>query len=132
MKSITSFFATLKRWTVAVMVCVCALALVWGSTYNGNLIAIAGTETGNKIQQENKNFVKDAADKVKETAAKNAQRVEKATDNDGSFLERKAKRDAARIEKRADEDAQRTQKAIDNNVNAVERTIDNIKNALSK
>lgn len=140
MKSVTKLFATLGRWTIAVLFCVSAIAFVWQSTFLSSTVAIAApntpviaavTDTGSEIQRENKSFVRDAAEKVKETANKNANRVERATDND-SLIERKAQRDANRIEKRANEDASRTQKAIDDNVNAVERTIDNIKDAFTQ
>ncbi|ACK71769.1 conserved hypothetical protein [Gloeothece citriformis PCC 7424] len=134
----TKLLPTLKRWSVALIVCVAAIAALWGGTFNDSTSAmaapdtlvIATTDTGDEIQRDNKNFVRDAAEKVKETANKNANRVERATDDD-SFIQRKAQRDAARIEKRANEDAARTQKAIDDNVNAVERTIDNIKDVFS-
>lgn len=140
MKSITKLLATLGRWAVAVFVCLSAIVFVWQGTFFSSTramaapgtLVIAATDAGEQIQRDNKNFVQDAAEKVKEAANKNADRVERATGNDGSFVERKAQKDAARIEKRANEDAARTQKAIDNNVNAVERTIDNIKDAFSK
>lgn len=139
MKLITKKLAAIGRSVVAVLVCVSAIAFAPQGAFFFNTTALAApnalvatSSTGNEIKQDNKSFVRDAADKVKETANKNASRVEDATDNDGSFVERKAKRDAARIEKRANEDAARTQKAIDNNVNAIERTVDNIKDAFTK
>lgn len=140
MKSITKLFATLGRRAVVAFFCFSAIAFVWQGAFFSNSAAmaapdtfvIASTNTGDQIQRENKGFVRDAAEKVKETANKNASRVEQATGNDDSFIERKAQRDAARIEKRANEDAARTQRAIDNNVNAVERTVENIKDAFSK
>lgn len=140
MKSITNLLAVMGRWAIASLFCVAAIAFVWqGSFFSSNTamaapgtVVIAATDAGDQIQRDNKNFVRDAAQKVKETANKNANRVEQATGNDGSFVERKAKRDAARVEKRANEDAARTQEAIDDNVNAVERTVDKIKDAFSK
>jgi hypothetical protein len=141
MKSITKLLATMGRWAVTALFCVSAIAFVWQGTFFSNTSAMAApasvviaarTDTGSQVQRENKNFVREAADKVKETANKNANRVERATGNNGSYVERKAQRDAARIERRANEDAARTQRAIDNNVNAVERTVDNIKDAFRK
>lgn len=140
MKSITKLLAAMGRWTVAVLLGVSAIAFVWQSPFFPSTAAmaapspavIATTNTADQIQRDNKNFVRGAAEKVKETANKNANRVEQATGNNGSFVERKAQRDAARVEKRANEDAARTQKAIDNNVNAVERTVDKIKDAFGK
>lgn len=128
------------RWAVAALFCVSAIVFAWQGAFlsnptamaaPGTLVVAATTNTGSQIQRDNKSFVQDAAEKVKETANKNARRVEQANDNDGNFIERKAQRDAARVEKRANEDAARTQKAIDNNVNAIERTVDNIKGAFS-
>lgn len=138
MKSISKFSSTVVRWTATVLFCLSAIAFVWQGTFFSNATAlaapsttlIASTEVGQEVKQENKSFVRDAAEKVKETANKNANRVEEATDDD-SIIERKAKRDASRIEKRANEDADRTQKAIDDNVNAVERAIEGIKDAFS-
>jgi hypothetical protein len=140
MKSITNLFAVIGRWAVTVLFCVSAIAFTWQGTFLSNttamaapgMLVIATTDTGDQIQRDNKSFVQNAAEKVKETANRNADRVEDATDNNGSFIERKAQRDANRIEQRANEDAARTQRAIDNNVNAVERAVDNIKDVFSK
>lgn len=132
---ITKPLSTLGRWVVTALFCVSAIAFVWQGAFVSNTAAIAApaliatTNTGAQVKQENKSFVRDAAEKVKETANKNASRVEDATDNSANPIQRKAQRDVARIEKRADEDAARTQKAIDNNVNAVERAVDSIKSA---
>lgn len=138
MKSITNLLSTIGRWAVAALFCVSAMAFVWQGAFFSNTAAvaaptavIAATDAG-QVKRDNKNFVRDAAAKVKETANKNANRVERATGDNGSFVERKAQRDAARIEKRANEDAARTQRAIDRNVNAAERTVDNVKDAFRK
>lgn len=77
-----------------------------------------------------KEFIDDAKQQVKETANKNASRVDRATDSD-SPIEGKAKRDRDRIEKRAEEDAARTKRAVDDTKNVVENAIDNIKDAFS-
>lgn len=137
MKPITQLFSALGRWTVAVLLCVSAIAFIWQSPIFSHSAAwaipnspvIATMEGGDKIKQDNKSFVRDAAEKVKETANKNADRVERASDGKGGFFARKAERDVARIEKRANEDAARTQRAIDKNVNAAERVVDDIKDA---
>jgi hypothetical protein len=140
MKSITNLLAAMGRWAVTVLFCVSAIAFTWqGASFStpsamaapGTVVIAARTDTGSEIQRDNKNFVRDAADKVKDAANSNANRVDDATDN-GSSIGRKAQRDAARIERRANEDADRTQRAIDNNVNAVERAVDNIKDVFSK
>ena len=135
----TRRLSTVGRWFATTLLCTLIATFVWQGAFFSSTTAMAApgtpviaTSTGDEIQRDNKSFVRNAAEKVKETANKNASRVEQASDNDGSFIERKAQRDAARIEKRANEDAARTQKAIDNNVNAVERTIDNIKDAFTK
>jgi endonuclease III len=131
-------FATVKRWLAAVLLCLWAIA--FSPTYSAMATPYAtliAADLGDQVQEKTsedagraKNFIRDTADSVKETARKNAKRVDEATD-DGSFVERKAKRDAARIEKRAEEDTARTQKAVDNTKNAIERTVDSIKDAFS-
>jgi len=140
MTSITKLFSTVGRWVATALFCVSAIAFVWQGAFfssptamaaPGTLVIAAATDTGDQIQRDNKGFVRNAAEKVKEAANSNAEKVEQATGNDGSPIERKAQRDAARIEKRANEDADRTQRAIDNNVNAVERAVDSIKDAFS-
>jgi hypothetical protein len=146
MKLITQLLSSVGRCAATVLFFVTTIAFVWQSTFFANTTAFADTTTmtasgslvlaaadaGDQIRRDNKSFVRDAAEKVKEAANSNADKVEDATGDSGSFIERKAQRDAARVEKRANEDAARTQKAIDDNVNAVERTIDNIKDAFSK
>ncbi|MBD1911718.1 MULTISPECIES: hypothetical protein [unclassified Leptolyngbya] len=141
MNTITKLFATLGRLVAVALLFVSATAFVWQGAFFSNTAAVAApgnpvlaatTDAGDKVQRENKGFVRDTAEKVKETASKNASRVERAAGDDGGVVERKAQRDAARIQQRADEDADRTQKAIDNNVNAIERTVDNIKDAFTK
>ncbi|NJL37482.1 MAG: hypothetical protein HC899_12585 [Leptolyngbyaceae cyanobacterium SM1_4_3] len=141
MKSINHLLAAMGRWAVTVLFCVSAIAFTWQGAFlsnntamaaPGTLVIAARTDAGDQIQQDNKSFVQNAAEKVKDAARSNANRVEDATDNDGSFIERKAQRDANRIEQRANEDAARTQRAIDNNVNAVERAVDSIKDVFSK
>ncbi|MEP0819266.1 hypothetical protein [Trichocoleus sp. FACHB-46] len=140
MKSMTKVFSIVGRWTATILFCASAIAFVWQGAFFSNTSAmaapaatlIATSDTGEQVKKENKSFVKDAAEKVKETANKNASRVEDATDGSANPIQRKAQRDVARIEKRADEDAARTQKAIDNNVNAVERAVDSIKGVFGK
>jgi len=139
MKSITKLLSTVGRWTATALFCVSAIAFVWQGAFFSHATAvaapgisvIASTDAGNQIKRENKGVVRDAAEAVKETANKNANRVEQATDN-GSYIERKAQRDAARIEKRANEDSDRTQKAIDNSVGVVERAVEGIKDAFGQ
>ena len=141
----TKRLSTVGRWVATTLFCVSAIAFVWQGAFfstpaamaapTANLIAAAGTsdqvkgEVTEKLG-ESKNFIEDVKDKVKETANKNADRVEDATDG-RSYVERKANRDAARIEKRADEDAARTQEAVDNTKNVVEKAVDSIKDAFS-
>jgi hypothetical protein len=138
--------STVGRWIATTLFCVSVIAFVWQGAFFSNTAAmadpavnlIASSDLGDQVQEKTskdagraKNFIRDTADKVEQTAKTNAKRVEQATDDNGSFVERKAKRDAARIEKRAEEDAARTQKAVDNTKNAVESAVDNIKDAFS-
>jgi uncharacterized protein YjbJ (UPF0337 family) len=141
----TKRLSTVGRWMATTLFCVCAIAFVWQGAFfsntaamanpTANLIAAAdaGDQIKGKVSEDTgraKNFIEDTKEKVKETANKNASRVDQATD-DGSVFERRAKGDRDLIEKRADEDAARTKKAVDNTKNAVERTIDSIKDAFS-
>jgi uncharacterized protein YjbJ (UPF0337 family) len=134
------------RWIATTLFCMSAIAFVWQGAFFSNPVAmaaptatlIADAGVGDKVQGKvstdagrAKNFIEDTKDKVKETANKNAARVDQATDDDGGFIEGKAKRDRDRIEKRADEDAARTEKAVDNTKNAIERTVDSIKDVFS-
>jgi hypothetical protein len=142
---LTKQLSTLGRWIAITVFCVSTIAFVWQGAFFSNTAAmaspavhlIASADIGDQVQDKTskdakraKNFIRDTADKVEQTAKENARKVDRATDN-GSFVERKAKRDAARIEQRSEEDAARTQKAVDNTKNVVERAVDNIKDALS-
>ncbi|MER3492964.1 MAG: hypothetical protein C4323_11880 [Mastigocladus sp. ERB_26_2] len=144
---LTKRLSTVGRWIATTLFCVSAIAFVWQGAFFSNTTAmadpavnlIASSNLDNQVKGKTnedagraKNFIRDTADKVEQTAKTNAKRVEQATDDNGSFVERKAKRDAARIEKRAEEDAARTQKAVDNTKNAVESAVDSIKDAFSK
>lgn len=141
---VTKSLSIVGRWIATTLFCVSAIAFVWqGAFFSTTAIAApAGTllaaDLGDQVQEKTsedagraKGFIRDTKEQLKETANKNAKRVEQATGDNGSFVERKAKRDADRIEKRAEEDAARTQKAVDNTKNAVERAVDNIKDAFS-
>ncbi|MUG93399.1 hypothetical protein F7734_13560 [Scytonema sp. UIC 10036] len=135
------------RFLATALFCVSAIAFVWqGASFSkttamaapvANLIAEAdlGSKVQGKVSEDTgrtKNFIRDAKESLKETANKNAEKVEDATDNNGSFIERKAKRDAARIAKRAEEDANRTEKVLETEKNVVERAVDSVKDAFSK
>ena len=138
--------STARRWIATTLLCLSAIVFMWQGAFFSNTSAmaapavnsIAAADLGDKIQGKAsedagraKNFIRDTEDQVKETAKKNAGKVDRATDN-GSVAERKAQKDAATIEKRAEEDSARTQKAVDNTKNAVERTVDSIKGAFGK
>jgi hypothetical protein len=139
-------FSTVKRWMATTLFCMLAIAFVWQGAFFSNTSAmadpaatlIASSDAGDRAQDKatrdagrTKNFIDDTADKVKQAAKSNANKVDQSTDN-GSFVERKAKKDAATIQKRANEDASRTKEAVNNTKNAVERTVDNIKDAFGK
>ena len=131
------------RWVATTLFFVSAIAFVWQGAFFSNPVAmaapittlIADADVGDQVQEKvskdagrAKNFIEDTKDKVKETANKNASRVDQA-DDEGSIFERKAKSDRDTIEKRAEEDAARTEKAVDNTKNAVQNAIDSIKDA---
>jgi uncharacterized protein YjbJ (UPF0337 family) len=135
--------STVGRFLATTLFCVSAVAFVWQGAFFSNTAAMAAptanlilaTDVGSQVQGKvsedagrAKNFIEDTKDKVKETANKNASRVDQA-DDEGSFVERKAKSDRDTIEKRAEEDAARTEKAVDNTKNAVQSAIDSIKGA---
>ncbi len=142
---LTKRLSTLGRFLATILICVSAIALGWNFVFSSNAAAIAApaanaiasADAGDRVKgaadevaKGSKNFIRDTEDKVKQTANKNAAKVDRA-DDEGTFVEGKAKRDRNRIEQRAEEDAARTQKAVDNNMNAVKRTVDNIKGAFS-
>ena len=141
----TKQLSTVGRWIAATVLCVSAMAFVWSGAFFSNTAAmaspavnsIAAADIGDGVQEKAskdagraKNFIRDTEDKVKETAKKNAAKVDRASE-DGSVVERKAKKDAATTEKRATEDSARTQEAVDNTKNAVERAVDSIKDVFS-
>jgi len=131
-----NYFTKVARKIATVVFCVCAIAFTWQGAFLTNSAAIAAPQTNliaaadnpGEFAEAHKDFVRDAADKVKKTANENARKVDRATDS-GSFVERKAKSDRDFIEKRANEDAQRTQEAIDKTTNVFERTVEGIKDA---
>ncbi|NJP08335.1 MAG: hypothetical protein HC866_01745 [Leptolyngbyaceae cyanobacterium RU_5_1] len=133
------------RWIATTLFCLTAIAFIWQGAVFSNTAAmaapvanlIASANVGDRVQGKaredagrTKSFIQDTADRVEQTAKRNANQVDRATDN-GSPIGRKAQRDAARIEQRAEQDAARTQKAVDNTKNAIERTADSIKNVFS-
>ncbi|MFB2972493.1 hypothetical protein ACE1CD_26335 [Aerosakkonema sp. BLCC-F183] len=104
---VTKRLSTVGQWMVTSLFCVSAIAFFWVGAFFANspamaaplTNAIASADVGSQAQGKasedagrTKNFVRDAAEQVKETANKNASRVEQATDSDGNFIERKAKR----------------------------------------
>ncbi|MGI2902950.1 hypothetical protein [Tolypothrix sp. VBCCA 56010] len=142
---LTKGLSTVGRFLATTLFCVLAVAFVWQGAFFSNTAAmanpavnlIASADAGDQVKDKveegagaAKNFIRDTQDKVKQTARKNASKVDEATDN-GSFVERKAKSDKATIEKRANEDAARTEKAVDNSKNAVQGVVDKIKDAFS-
>jgi len=138
-------FSIVGRFLATVLFSVSAIAFVWNFAFFSNNVAmanpapisIAAADAGDRVQaatddvaKGSKNLIRDTKDKVKQTANKNASKVDRA-DDEGSFVERKAKRDRNRIEQRAEEDAARTEKAVDKSKNFVDRTVENIKDAFS-
>ncbi|MBW4651058.1 MAG: hypothetical protein KME06_20570 [Kastovskya adunca ATA6-11-RM4] len=138
--------STVVRWMATTVFCLSAIAFVWQGAFFSNTAAmaapaanlIAAANADGAVQEKaddffdsSRNLIEDTKDQVKETANKNAARVDQSTDDDGSILEGKAKRDRDRIEKKANKDAARTEKAVDNTQNFVESAIENIKDAFS-
>ena len=120
-----------------------ASVLVWQSSFFVNTSAMAASSplfanVGNKIEnaadnvrEGSKELIRDSKKNVKETANKNAAKVDQADDK-GTAVERKAQRDRSRIEQRADEHAARTEKAVDDSMDGVKGLVENIKDAFSK
>ncbi|MFB2894774.1 hypothetical protein ACE1CI_17835 [Aerosakkonemataceae cyanobacterium BLCC-F50] len=131
-----NYFTKVARRIATVLFCVCAIAFTWQGAFLSNSAAIAAPATNlfavadnpSEFAEAHKDFVRDAADKVKKTANENARKVDESTDG-GNFIERKAKRDRDRIERTADDHAAKTEKAIDKSTNAFERTVEGIKDA---
>ncbi|MFB2879098.1 hypothetical protein [Floridanema aerugineum] len=133
-----NYFTKVARKIATVLFCVCAIAFSWQGAFLSNSAAIAAPQTNliaavadnpSEFAEAHKDFVRDAANKVKKTANENARKVDRATDDEGNFVERKAKRDRDRIERTADEHAAKTQEAIDKSTNVFERTVEGIKDA---
>jgi hypothetical protein len=139
----TKLLSIAGRWIAGTLFYLSAIAFVWqgaffpiapamAAPFTNSILAVdAGDRVKSKASEDaanTKGFIRDTADKVEQTAKKNAAKVDRAT-ADGSVAERKAKKDAATIEKRAEEDAARTQKAVDNTKNTVKRTVDKVKDA---
>lgn len=120
-----------------------AIALVWQSSFFVNTSVLAASSplfanVGNKIEnaadnvrEGSKELIRDSQKNVKETANRNAAKVDQADDK-GTAVERKAQRDRSRIEQRADEHAARTEKAVDDSMNGVKGVVENIKDAFTK
>ena len=137
----TKQFSSLKRWIATSILSLLTIALVWQGMFIANDTAMADTTIlaalnggiENKVDRDverTKNFIEDTKQQVKETANKNANKVDRATDNNSS-VENKAQTDANRIEKRANEDAARTKEAVDKTQNIIESTIDNVKDVFN-
>ncbi|MFB2833461.1 hypothetical protein [Floridanema evergladense] len=134
-----NYFTKVARKIATVLFCVCAIAFTWQGAFFSNNAAVAAPQTNliavadnpSEFAEAHKDFVRDAADKVKKTANENARKVDDATDS-GNFVERKAKRDRNRIERTADEHAAKTEEAIDKSTNVFERTVEGIKDTFSK
>lgn len=134
-------FSSIKRWIATSILSLLTIAFVWQGMFIANDTAMADSvmlaDMGDRVENkadrdlnQTKGFIEDTKEKVKETANKNASKVDRATDND-SFLENKAKKDANRIENKADKDAAKTKKAVDKTQNIIESTVDNIKDVFS-
>jgi hypothetical protein len=137
--------STAGRWMATTFLCVAAIAFVWQGAFFSNTTALAdstpqllATSVGDQIKEAadnvtegSKNIIRGTEDKVKETARKNAAKVDRA-DKDGGMAERKAKRDKNRIERKAEKDAARTEKAAKKSMNAVKGAVDKVEGALSK
>ncbi len=134
-------FSSVKRWIATSILSLLTIAFVWQGMFIANDTAMAdsvmladiGDLVENKADRnlnQTKGFIEDTKEKVKQTANKNASKVDRATDND-SLLENKAKKDAKRIENKADKDATQTKKAVDKTQNVIESAVDNIRDAFS-
>lgn len=134
-------FSSVKRWIATSILSLLTIAFVWQGMFIANDTAMADSvflaDLGDRVENkadrdldQTKGFIEDTKEKVKQTANKNASKVDRATDND-SLLENKAKKDAKRIENKADKDAARTKKAVDKTQNVIESAVDSIKDAFS-
>ncbi len=142
---LTKVLTRLGRFLATTMFCVSAIAFVWQGAFFSNTAAmanpavnlIASGDLGDQVKDkasegfdQSRNFIDDTKERLKNTANKNADKVEaKSNDND---VVGKANRDAARIEERSESHAANTKEAVDKTENFVERAIDNIKDTFSK
>ena len=127
------------------LVCVVAMVFVWQGAFFSNTTALAYSTphliaasaadqikgAADKVTEGSKKIIRGTESKVKETANKNAAKVDEA-DADGGVAERKAKRDRNRIQRRASEDAARTERTAEKSMDAVKSGVDKINNAFSK
>ncbi|MDF5728213.1 MAG: hypothetical protein PUP92_09280 [Rhizonema sp. PD38] len=142
---LTKGLTKVGRFLATTMFCVSAIAFVWQGAFFSNTAAmanptvnlIASGDLGDQIKdkasegfEKSRNFIDDTKESLKNTANKNANKVE-AQSNDVDVIG-KANRDAARIEERSDTHAANTKEAVDKTENFVERAIDNIKDTFSK
>ncbi|MDF5723742.1 MAG: hypothetical protein PUP91_25405 [Rhizonema sp. PD37] len=139
---VTKGLTRVGRFLATTMFCVSAIAFVWQGAFFSNTAAmanpavslIASGDLGDQIKDKasegfdkSRNFIDDTKESLKNTANKNANKVE-AESNDIDVVG-KANRDAARIEERSDTHAANTKEAVDKTENFVESTIDKIKDA---
>lgn len=142
----TKRFSTVVRFMATTLFCVLACAFVWQGAFLSNTAAMASPATtliatadagdqvkgaADDVARKSKEIIRGSEAKVKETASKNAAKVD-AADDEGTVVEGKAKRDRDRIYSKASKDAARTEKAVDKSKNAVEEVVDSIKDAFSK
>lgn len=142
---LTKGLTRVGRFLATTMFCVLAIAFVWQGAFFSNTAAMAnpavnliasgdlGDEVKDKAREgfeKSRNFIDDTKDSLKNTANKNADKVQ-AQSNDKDVVG-KANRDAGRIEERAESHAAKTKEAVDKTENVVERAIDNIKDAFTK
>jgi hypothetical protein len=135
-------FSSMKRWIVTSILSLLTITFVWQGMFVNNNIAMADSlvladiynRVENKVDRDvenTKGFIQDTKEQVKETANRNASKVDRATDND-SLLENKAEKDADRIENKANKDAAKTKKTVDKTENIIDSAIDNIKDVFGK
>ena len=144
LNDLTKGLTRVGRFLATSMLCVSAIAFVWQGAFFSNTAAmanpavnlIASGDLGDQVKdkasegfEKSRNFIDDTKKSLKNTANKNADKVE-AQSNDKDVVG-KANRDAARIEERAENHAAKTKEAVDKTENVVERAIDNIKDAFT-
>ena len=122
-------FIALKRCLSVAVICLLTVSFAWQGSFVATAMADVGDRIESKVDRDidsTKDFIDNTKQSVKNTANRNAGKIDRATD-ESSIVDNKAEKDADRIENKANKDAARTKDALDKTDNVIESAIDSIK-----